>query len=100
MNMLNSFIIEGIVMENASNDTALHTKFNIKHTVVREINGENSEEENIFPVVVYGKTAQFAASKAVKDRTVRIVGRIRVVDDKKWFVVAEHIQYMPLNTNK
>lgn len=108
MNQLNSLIIEGNLVADATITEPAQgfkvCKFSVGvNRYSRNANGEDVNEASFFDVEAYGKMAEYAEKHAQKGRGVRIVGRLkqdRWTDGEKncsrVYVVAEHIEYKPV----
>lgn len=109
MNQLNSIILEGNLVKDCTvselSSGFLFCKFTIGVNRSSK-NRENqlSNEVSYFDIESYGNIANYAKSKALKGRSVRIVGRLKQdrykdVEGKshsKVYVVAEHIEFKPV----
>lgn len=96
MNNLNSIILEGEVAKNVT----LTEKENGKKvaTVVIStkrtcfVNETEQVEESLIEVDAYGNFAEDLATKGKVGRGIRVVGRIKAVENRV-FIVAEHLEY-------
>ena len=109
MNQLNSLILEGRIVKNASlkelpsglkvceMDLAVNRSY-------KGNNGEWIEEVSYFDVTTFGKLAEVASEKGVKGAEIRVVGRLK---QDRWTtqegkqmskvsVLAEHLEFKPV----
>ena len=106
MNMLNSVIVEGDVVEqpeikSTPNGVSVCTITIAVSRECRNANGERASEVSYFDVDAFGNIADVCAKMCLKGRGMRVVGRLRQVrwDDgdgkahSKVNVVAEHIEF-------
>ncbi len=110
MNQLNSIILEGnLVRDPVLSEPAAGFKV-CKFTIgvnrfYKNRNDEATQEVSFFEVEGFGKLAEYCQKKATKGRGVRIVGRLKQdlwkdsngKQQNKVYVVAEHIEYKPVN---
>lgn len=108
MNQLNSLIIEGNLVADATIREPAPgfkvCKFSVGVNRYSKVNGEAVNEVSFFDVEAYGNLAEYAEKHAAKGKGVRIVGRLK---QDRWtdgenkncsrvYVVAEHIEYKPM----
>ena len=109
MNQLNSLILEGRIVKNASlkelpsglkvceMDLAVNRSY-------KGNNGEWIEEVSYFDVTTFGKLAEVASEKGVQGAEIRVVGRLKqdcwtTQEGKqmsKVSVLAEHLEFKPV----
>lgn len=107
MNMLNSLIIEGKVLNKTSTTTmqgGLVTVITIetRRSFKDSYDGTVKEELSKFNVDTFGKLAEMCNEKANEGRTIRVVGRLTSHDTivngftfPHVSVLAEHIEFKP-----
>ena len=91
MNMLNSLIIEGNMVE----DSLTKDSFKVRSTrTIRSTNGECAIVCYEFKVLMHGIIAKSVHEQWKSDRGIRIVGAL-VNRGKSTCILAEHIEYKP-----
>ncbi len=112
MNGLNSLIIEGnMVKEPELSETSKGTSF-CKFTIASNrsyvLNNEAVQEVSYFEIEAWTKMAEMCKEHGARGRGVRVVGRLK---QDRWIgkdgkacskvkVVAEHVEFKPIITNK
>ena len=106
MNMLNSLIVEGIIVNAELRDTPhgslLVLSINVKRSY-KKADGSYVDETSTFDIEAWGKLGQRTAPELTEGCGVRVVGRLK---QKRWsdsygrehsavVIVAEHIELKP-----
>jgi len=105
MNLLNSIIVEGNLTADpviTEVDGLLTCEFTIKSSrIYKGINKEEKEDVYYFPIRSFGRLAKSIGQYLVKDRGVRVVGRL--FQEQKAlthypciFIVSEYIKFKPI----
>lgn len=108
MNMLNSIILEGNLVENANVTESVNGLKTVSCTIAVEriyknAAGENETEVSYFDIECYGEGFAKLQNYFKKDRGLRVVGRLK---QKCWkdeegksyskiIIIAEHIEFKP-----
>lgn len=93
MNTLNNLIIEGNLLKKK---LKTHTfEFSIAvNRFYKDNNGDEQLETSFFDVEAYGKLIDICEQQFQKGRGVRIVGRLKQVQERV-IIIAEHIEFKP-----
>jgi single-strand DNA-binding protein len=95
MNSLNSFLIEGNLLDDPVENDGKCT-FVITSDRFYKNDEEVTKETSYFTIEVFGKLGKARMYELKKNRGVRVVGRIKQLGiDSKMAVVAEHIEFKP-----
>ena len=105
MNMINSIIIEGTIVEAKKSNMTNTVRITAKS--IRNYKGPDGnvlDEISYFDIDTYGNLADVCEKWAEKDRDIRVIGRLkqeRWTDDSgkncsKIIVIAEHIEFKPM----
>jgi single-strand DNA-binding protein len=95
LNNLNSFLIEGAATGKPVKHLNGTATFAMSSQRFFNHDGEKKSEVSFFDIEVYGKTAELCVKNIEKGRGLRVVGRVRCLDGKKWVVVGESVEFKP-----
>lgn len=93
MNLLNNLIIDGNLVDGKCEENVFN--FSIAYNrYFKDCNGNTELETSFFDVEAYGKFVDICEQQFQKGRGVRIVGRLKQVQERV-IIIAEHIEFKP-----
>lgn len=108
MNQLNSLIVEGNIVKDATLSEPVKDFKVCKFSIAvnrwhKTANGEGESEVSYFDVETFGKMAELCQKQGTRGRGIRVVGRLKQdrwtdnTDKQKSrvYVVAEHVEFKP-----
>jgi len=104
MNNLNSVLLEGQLSDDPilvyDTKGSQETSFKLTSRRYYKRDDETVEEQSRFTILTYGRLAEVCNEYLVKGRGVRVVGRLKCLDNdstnSETFIIAEHVEFKPV----
>ena len=106
---LNSVLLEGVILKKSKHGIIRVKGISSIRFSVKSIRQyiDDAPEISIFEVEAFGKLAETCAVECIKDRGLRVVGRLRQENDEvdgvkvsQTWIIAEHVEFKPLSVEK